>query len=178
MDRVKWIQDPMHSEVTFKIKHLMITNVSGRINEFDIEADTADDAFNDPHIKFTADVNSITTNNEDRDKHLRSSDFFDAENHPKITFVGKRYESVDGDGSWEMYGDLTIRGTTKEVRLDVEFGGVIIDAYGNTKAGFTINGKIRRSEYGLVWNAMTEAGGIVVSDEVRVSCEIQLVKQN
>lgn len=168
----------MHSEINFKIKHLMITNVSGRIDDFVIDADTADENFTDPKVKFEGKIVSVSTNNEDRDKHLKSTDFFDAENFPKITFSATRFESVDHDGSWEMYGDLTIRGVTKEVKLDVEFGGVVTDAYGNTKAGFTINGKIKRSEYGLTWNALTEKGGIVVSDDVRLSCDVQLIKQN
>ena len=173
----KWVVDPTHSEIQFKVKHLMITNVSGSFDKFDVSAETEDEDFMKAKISFSAEVDSISTGNEQRDGHLKSADFFDAANHPQITFVATKYENVDNDGSYELYGDLTIRGTTKNVKLDVEFGGVVKDAYGNTKAGFTINGKIKRKEYGLHWDAVTEAGGIMLSDEVRIICEIQLIEQ-
>ncbi len=173
----KWVVDPMHSEITFKVKHLMITNVTGSFDKFEVSAETEDEDFMKAKISFTADVDSISTGNEQRDGHLKSADFFDAANHPQIKFVATKFENVDNDGSYELYGDLTIRDTTKNVKLDVEFGGVVQDAYGNTKAGFTINGKIKRKDYGLHWDAVTEAGGIVVSDEVRIICEIQLIEQ-
>ena len=173
----KWVVDPTHSEIQFKIKHLMITNVSGSFDKFDVSAETEDEDFMKAKISFSAEVDSISTGNEQRDGHLKGADFFDAANHPQITFVATKYENVDNDGSYELYGDLTIRGTTKNVKLDVEFGGVVKDAYGNTKAGFTINGKIKRKEYGLHWDAVTEAGGIMLSDEVRIICEIQLIEQ-
>ena len=173
----KWVVDPTHSEIQFKIKHLMITNVSGSFDKFDVSAETEDEDFMKAKISFGAEVDSISTGNEQRDGHLKGADFFDAANHPQITFVATKYENVDNDGSYELYGDLTIRGTTKNVKLDVEFGGVVKDAYGNTKAGFTINGKIKRKEYGLHWDAVTEAGGIMLSDEVRIICEIQLIEQ-
>ena len=173
----KWVVDPTHSEIQFKVKHLMITNVSGSFDKFDVSAETEDEDFMKAKISFSAEVDSISTGNEQRDGHLKGADFFDAANHPQITFVATKYENVDNDGSYELYGDLTIRGTTKNVKLDVEFGGVVKDAYGNTKAGFTINGKIKRKEYGLHWDAVTEAGGIMLSDEVRIICEIQLIEQ-
>ena len=173
----KWVVDPTHSEIQFKVKHLMITNVSGSFDKFDVSAETEDEDFMKAKISFSAEVDSISTGNEQRDGHLKSADFFDVANHPQITFVATKYENVDNDGSYELYGDLTIRGTTKNVKLDVEFGGVVKDAYGNTKAGFTINGKIKRKEYGLHWDAVTEAGGIMLSDEVRIICEIQLIEQ-
>jgi len=173
----KWVVDPMHSEIQFKVKHLMITNVTGSFDKFDVSAETEDEDFMKAKISFSADVDSISTGNEQRDAHLKSADFFDAANHPQIKFVATKYENVDNDGSYELYGDLTIRGITKNVKLDVEFGGVVKDPYGNTKAGFTINGKIKRKDFGLHWDAVTEAGGIVVSDEVRIMCEIQLIEQ-
>ena len=173
----KWVVDPTHSEIQFKVKHLMITNVSGSFDKFDVSAETEDEDFMKAKISFSAEVDSISTGNEQRDGHLKGADFFDAANHPQITFVATKYENVDNDGSYELYGDLTIRGTTKNVKLDVEFGGVVKDAYGNTKAGFTINGKIKRKEYGLHWDAVTEAGGIMLSDEVRIICEIHLIEQ-
>jgi len=177
MATTNWAIDPMHSEVTFKVKHLMITNVTGSFDTFNASVQTEDNDFTKAKVSFTADVDSISTGIKDRDNHLKSADFFDAANHPQIKFVATKFENVDNDGSYEVYGDLTIRGTTKNIKLDVEFGGVIQDAYGNTKAGFTINGKIKRKEFGLHWDAVTEAGGVVVSDEVRIAVELQLIKQ-
>lgn len=172
-----WVTDPTHSEIKFKVKHLMITNVTGSFDIFNVTAQSDGEDFTKAKISFTADVNSISTGNEQRDGHLKSEDFFDAANHPQIKFTATKYESVDNDGSFTLYGDLSIRETTKNVKLDVEFGGIVKDPYGNTKAGFTINGKINRKDFGLKWDAVTEAGGIVVSDEVRIACEIQLIEQ-
>ena len=173
----KWVLDPTHSEVHFKIKHLMITNVTGSFDLFHLSAETKEEDFTKAKINFTADVNSISTNNEQRDGHLKSADFFDAEKFPQIKFTNTKTDAVDNDGSFDLYGDLTIRDITKNVKLSVEFGGVVKDLYGNTKAGFTINGKINRKDFGLTWNAVTEAGGIAVSDEVRIASEIQLIEQ-
>jgi polyisoprenoid-binding protein YceI len=167
----------MHSEVQFKVKHLMITTVTGFFNKFNVEAESEDDQFNGAHnIVFTADVNSISTNNEQRDTHLKSPDFFDVEKHDEIRFVGKSYENV-GDGEYKLHGDLSIRDVTKPVTVNVEFGGTVVDPYGQTKAGFTVTGKISRKEFGLTWNAVTEAGSVVVSDEIKLQAEVQLVKQ-
>lgn len=177
MEKVKWSVDPTHSEVQFKVKHLMITTVTGYFSQFNIEAETEGEDFtNASNIVFTADVDSISTNNEQRDTHLKSPDFFDAENHKQIKFVGTKYEHVSGD-NYKLHGDLTIRETTKPVTVNVEFGGKVVDPYGNTKAGFTVDGKINRKDFGLTWNAVTEAGSVVVSDEIRLHAEIQLVKQ-
>jgi polyisoprenoid-binding protein YceI len=173
----KWTLDPSHSEVGFKVRHLMITNVKGIFKSYDVNAETDGDDFNKAKISFSADVDSIDTNSEQRDGHLKSPDFFDAATHPKISFSATKYENVDNDGSYELYGDLTIRGISKPVKLDVEFGGVVKDLWGGTRAGFTINGKVDRKEWGLTWNAATEAGGVLVSDTIQISCEIQLVKQ-
>lgn len=172
-----WALDPTHSEVQFKIKHLMITNVTGSFNIFTVDAQTEDEDFTKSKVSFTADVNSISTNNEQRDTHLKSGDFFDAEKFPQIKFVATKADNIDNDGSYNLYGDLTIRDVTKNVKLSVEFGGVVKDPWGNTKAGFTINGKINRKDFGLTWNAVTEAGGVMVSEEVRLFAEIQLVEQ-
>ncbi|GEO07048.1 polyisoprenoid-binding protein [Adhaeribacter aerolatus] len=177
MANIKWVADPMHSEIQFKVKHLMITTVTGYFQKFNVEALTANDQFTSADsVIFTADVNSISTNNEQRDTHLKSADFFDAENHSEIHFVGTKYEKVSGD-DYALHGDLTIRGTTKPVAVKVEFGGIVVDPYGQTKAGFTVSGKISRKEFGLTWNAVTEAGSVVVSDEIKLQAEIQLVKQ-
>ena len=172
-----WALDPTHSEVQFKIKHLMITNVTGSFNIFTASAQTEDEDFTKAKVSFTADVSSISTNNEQRDAHLKGADFFDAEKFPQIKFEATKSENIDSDGSYDLYGDLTIRDVTKNVKLSVEFGGIVKDPWGNTKAGFTINGKINRKDFGLTWNAVTEAGGVMVSEEVRLSAEIQLIEQ-
>ena len=172
-----WALDPTHSEVQFKIKHLMITNVTGSFDIFTVSAQTEDEDFTKAKVSFTADVNSISTNNEQRDGHLKGADFFDAEKFAQIKFEATKAENVDSDGSYEMYGDLTIRDVTKNVKLSVEFGGVVKDMYGNTKAGFTINGKINRKDFGLTWSGLTEAGGVVLSEEVKIAAEIQLIEQ-
>ena len=172
-----WAIDPIHSEVQFKIKHLMITNVTGSFNIFAASVATEDEDFSKAKISFTADVNSINTGNEQRDGHLKAPDFFDAATYPQIKFVATKADNVDNDGSYELYGDLTIRDVTKNVKLSVEFGGVVKDMYGNTKAGFTINGKINRKDFGLTWSGVTEAGGIVLSEEVKIMSEIQLIEQ-
>jgi polyisoprenoid-binding protein YceI len=177
MARSTWILDPTHSEIQFKVKHLMITNVTGEFTKYDVTAETEDDDFTKAKISFSADTDSVTTRNEQRDGHLKSPDFFDAAKFPKLTFKATKYESVDNDGSYELYGDLTIRDVTKPVKLDVEFGGVITDPWGGTRAGFTISGKINRKEFGLEWSATTEAGGLVVGEDVRIHVAIQLVKQ-
>lgn len=171
-----WKLDPSHSEVQFKVKHLMITTVTGYFKSFDLDVVTENDDFSTASkIEFTADISSIDTNNQQRDTHLKSADFFDAENHGQLTFVGKKYQSDGEEGS--LQGDLTIRGTTRPVNVNVEFGGIVVDPYGQTKAGFTVSGKISRKDFGLTWNAVTEAGQVVVSDDIRIHCEIQLVKQ-
>lgn len=173
---IKWKIDPSHSEVQFKVKHLMITTVTGYFKEFDLEVETETDDFNTASgISFTANVDSIDTNSEQRDTHLKSADFFDSASHKQLTFTGKKYQS-DGDEA-TLQGDLTIRGTTRPITLKVEYGGTVVDPYGQTKAGFTVSGKISRKEFGLTWSAVTEAGQVVVSDDIRIHCEIQLVKQ-
>ena len=177
MANVRWVADPMHSEVQFKVKHLMITTVTGYFKSFEVEAVTPDDTFKSAEsIVFTAEVDSISTNNEQRDTHLKSGDFFDAEQHQQVRFEATNYEKVS-DEDYKLHGNLSIRGVSKPVTLNVEFGGIVVDPYGQTKAGFTVDGKISRKEFGLTWNAVTEAGSVVVSDEIKLHAEIQLVKQ-
>ncbi|MBK9730436.1 MAG: YceI family protein [Chitinophagaceae bacterium] len=176
--KTKWIIDPAHSEIAFKVKHLMITNVKGVFKEFDASIYTTGEDFMTSEVDFFMSPASVDTGDEKRDEHLKSADFFDVENHKQITFIGDTYEKVDDDGSYELYGNLTIKGITKQIKLDVEFGGVMKDPWGNHKAGFTINGKINRKDWGLTWNAALEAGGVLVSDEIRISCEVQLTKQS
>ncbi len=175
MATTKWGFDPMHSEIQFKVKHLMITTVTGSFKKYSIEAETEGDDFTTGKVSFTADIDSIDTGNEQRDGHLKSADFFDGANHPQVKFNSTRFEKSGDD--YKLHGDLEIRGTVKPVVLNVEYGGIVLDPYGQTKAGFTVTGKISRKEFGLTWNAATEAGQIVVSDEVKINCEVQLVKQ-
>jgi polyisoprenoid-binding protein YceI len=173
---ITWKIDPAHSEIQFKVKHLMITTVTGYFRKFDCEVISETEDFNSTtSIKFTADIDSIETNNEQRDTHLKSEDFFNAEKYDQVIFVGTRYDALNDSAT--LYGNLTIRGITKPVKLDVEFGGTVVDPYGQKKAGFTINGRISRKEFELKWNAVTEAGSVVVSDEVKVHAEVQMVKQ-
>lgn len=174
MATTKWNIDPTHSEVSFKVKHLMISTVTGKFKVFEGKAETEGDDFKDvKNVEFKADVKSIDTNNEQRDEHLRSGDFFAADEHPDIIFRADKFNV----NSEKLEGELTIRSTTKPVTFDVEFGGVVVDPYGQTKAGLTISGKINRKDFGLSWDAVTEAGSVVVSDQVRLSAEVQLVKQ-
>ena len=170
-EKTKWSIDPTHSEIHFKVKHLVIANVTGGFDKFDATVYSNGEDFTDAQIEFKADVNSINTNQPDRDNHLKSADFFDAANHPELTFVSKSLRKK-GDLSFVLSGDLTIRGTTKPVELEVEFGGIVKD----TKAGFELTGKINRKEFGLHWNAVTEAGGMVVSDEIKLMMNIELAK--
>jgi polyisoprenoid-binding protein YceI len=167
--------DPMHSEVGFKIKHLMISNVSGNFGEFNATVKSEKPDFTDAAISFEASVNSISTNNGQRDEHLKSADFFDAGNHPKIEFQSTSLAKVS-DGKYKLDGTLNIRGNKKPVSLDVDYLGNMKDFYGNEKYGFEINGKISRKEFGLTWDGVTEAGGIVVSDEVKLHANVQFQK--
>ncbi|APU67113.1 YceI family protein [Christiangramia flava] len=174
MATTKWKIDPTHSEATFKVKHLMISTVTGKFKAFEGEVESEGDDFKKlKNIEFKADVKSIDTNNKDRDEHLKSDDFFAAEEHPQLVF---KAESFDVN-SEELHGELTIRNTTKPVTLEVEFGGVVEDPYGQTKAGLTVSGKINRKDFGLKWNAVTEAGSVVVSDQVRLNVDVQFIKQ-
>ena len=172
----KWFVDPAHSEVQFKVKHLMITTVTGYFRKFDLVVDTEDNDFTKAtSILFTADIDSIDTNNAQRDTHLRSNDFFAADKYKQLRFEGKHY-AKQGDG-YILDGYLTIRNITRPVSLQVEFGGIVVDPYGQTKAGFTIEGKIKRKDFDLTWDAVTEAGQVVVSNEIKMHAEIQLIKQ-
>jgi len=168
--------DPMHSEITFKVKHLMITNVTGSFQQFDATMEASAEDFSDAKINFEADINSISTSNEQRDTHLKSDDFFSAEQFPKLSFTSTSF-THKGGSDYVLNGDLTIKGNTKPVSLNVEFGGRMTDFYGQDKAGFEISGKINRSEFGLTWSAVTEAGGVVVSDEIKLNLAVQMVKQ-
>ena len=176
MSLTKWSLDPMHSEITFKVKHLMISTVTGHFKKFSLIGETTSDDFNTAtKIEFSTEIDSIDTNNEQRDAHLKSADFFNAEKYPQITFTGSKYEGEGEDG--KLSGDLTIAGITKPIVLNVEFGGIIVDPYGQTKAGFTVSGKISRKDFGITYGSTLETGGVLLGDEIKINAEIQLVKQ-
>jgi polyisoprenoid-binding protein YceI len=172
----KWVLDPSHSEILFKVKHLMITNVKGEFRKFTAEIDSSGGDFNSGSIVATIDATSIFTNEEARDAHLKSADFFDVETYKELNFEGTSFKKVD-DENYELKGNLTIKGISREVKFDVEFGGINKDPWGNEKAGFSLEGKINRKDWGLNWNAALETGGVLVSEEVKISAEVQFVKQ-
>lgn len=174
--KTAWAIDTAHSEIHFKVKHMMVSTVTGSFGKFEGTVESDEDDFDGAEIQFSADVDSINTNNKDRDAHLKSDDFFNAEKFPKLTFKSTSFEKKSGD-NYRLVGDLTIRDITQQVELDVEYNGSAVDPYGNTKAGFELSGKISRKAYGLKWNAVTEAGSVVVSDEVRLVLNVQLTKQ-
>ena len=168
--------DAAHSDIQFKVKHLMITNVTGSFGTFDatLEADKED--FSDAKASFEADIASISTGNEQRDGHLKGDDFFAADQHPKLSFVSTDIKKESND-EYKLTGNLTVRGVTKPITLDVTYNGTVVDPYGQTKAGFEATGKLNRKDFGLNWSAVTEAGGLVVSDEVKLLLNVQMIKQ-
>ena len=169
MSTTKWALDPNHSEVQFKVKHLMIANVTGFFKKFDASVETSGEDFATAKINFSADIDSINTNNEQRDGHLKTGDFFEAEKYPQIKFESTKLEKVDAE-NYKLHGNFTMKGVSKPEILDVEFGGIVAkDPWGNTRAGFTINGKINRQDYGV--------GSVGVSDEVKLYSNMELVKQ-
>ena len=172
-----YILDPMHSEVTFKVKHLMITNVTGSFQKFSATMTATSEDFSDAAINFEAAIASISTGNEQRDTHLKSEEFFDATAFPTMSFVSTALVPKEGS-NYSLTGNLTLKGITKPISLDVDFGGTMTDFYGQFKAGFEISGTINRSEFGLTWSAVTEAGGVVVSDEVKLHIAVQMIKQS
>jgi len=162
-----WKIDPTHSEINFKVKHLVVSTVTGHFSKFDAAIETSKEDFSDAKINFEADINSIDTKNEQRDGHLKSADFFDAEKHPKMTFVSKSVKKIS-DHEMQVIGSLKLRGVTKEVTLDVIYNGTVAGFGGTEVAGFEVRGKVNRFDFGLQWNALTEAGGVVVSNEVKI----------
>jgi polyisoprenoid-binding protein YceI len=176
-NETKWSIDPAHSEIAFKVKHLMISNVKGVFREFDASIYTTGDDFSSAKIDFWMNPTSIDTGENKRDEHLKSIDFFEVENHKKIMFVSDSLEKSGEDNSYNLLGNLTIKGITNRIKLDVEFGGTIKDPWGNERVGFSLNGKINRKDWGLNWNTVLDEGGLMVSDEVRIICEVELLKQ-
>ena len=172
----KWAIDPMHSEVQFKVKHLVISTVSGFFKSFEGTVESEGDNFEHAKIDFSIDIDSIDTKQTQRDEHLKSAEFFDAATYPHIKFHSTGFKKI-GDDDYELTGDLTIKDVTKQVKLEVEFGGSADDFYGNTKAGFEITGKINRKEFGLTWDGITEAGSVVVGEDIKLTINAQLLKQ-
>ena len=175
MENSTWAIDPSHSEIQFKVKHLVITTVTGNFKEFKGSVKANDD-FDGANINFEASVSSINTNSEQRDEHLKSADFFDAEQFPTLSFQSTTFTKKD-DKTYYLVGNLTLKGVTLPINLAVEYNGTAIDPWGNVKAGFELTGKLNRKDYGLSWNTITEAGGALVSEEVKLIANIQLVKQ-
>lgn len=171
-----WKFDPTHTEIQFKARHLMITNVTGSFGTYDATIETEGNDFSTAKVAFTADIASIDTNNEQRDAHLKSDDFFNAEKFPQLKFTSTKIEKKGSSDAYVLTGDFTIRDVTKPVSLDVDFGGVVTDPWGNVKAGLELSGKVNRKEFGLNWNAVMEAGGMVVSEDIKIQCQVELVK--
>jgi len=174
-NKTKWAIDPYHTEIMFRVKHLVISNITGKFEKFDAGVLTNGDDWNDAQVEFSAEVSSINTGAADRDNHLKSADFFDAVNFPKLIYKSQSF-TKSGDNEFLMSGDITIRGTTRPLKMKVEFGGIMKDPWGNIKAGFELTGKLNRREFGLKWSAVSEAGGMVAADEVKLILNVELAK--
>ena len=176
MTKTKWLLDPMHSELQFKIKHLMISNVSGAFKNFHAEVETEEEDFSTAEINLVAEMDSISTNNEQRDAHLRTSDFFEVEKYPELKFKSTKIEKTGSD-IFTLHGELTLKGVTKPAKLNVEFNGTTKDPWGGERAGFVVTGKINRAHWGVSFNKALETGGVMLGDEIKINSEIELVKQ-
>lgn len=176
MSTTKWTIDPSHSEIQFRVRHLMVSYVTGQFTKFNATVETNGDDFTTAKVKFTADVNSISTRNDQRDAHLKNNDFFDAENHPELKFESDKLEKITED-EYKVYGTLTIRGTSHKVILHAEYGGIMIDPWDNTRTGFTITGKINRKDFGVSFGMVSETGGVLLGDEVKITANAEFVKE-
>ena len=172
----QWSLDPTHTKIQFSARHMVITQVTGQFKKYDLNV-KASDEFLDAEVELDVDINSIDTGNPDRDNHLKSADFFEAEKYPKMVFKSSEVEKI-GDTEYKLKGDLTIKDVTKPIELDVEFGGKIKDPWGKERAGFTVTGKVNRFDYGLQWNALMETGGAVVGKEIKITCDVEIVKND
>lgn len=175
--QTEWAFDKSHSNVSFSVTHMLISEIEGDFRSFEGKIITEDDSFENAEISLTVDLNSIDTDNEKRDNHLKGDDFFNAEKYPKMTFTSKKFNKVN-DKNYELWGDLTIRDITKEVKLDVVMNGIITDPWGNTRAGFKLSGELNRFDYGLKWNNLMEAGGLIVGETITITANIELIKQS
>jgi polyisoprenoid-binding protein YceI len=172
----RWSIDPAHSEIQFKVKHLMISTVTGQFNKFDAVVETENEDFANSKINFTAEIDSISTNNAQRDAHLKANDFFNAEIHPRLSFKSEKLEKTN-DENYLLYGILTMRGISKKEIFNVDFGGVTKDPWGNTRAGFEISGKVNRKDYGISFGGLTETGSVILGDDVKIHVNAEFVKQ-
>jgi polyisoprenoid-binding protein YceI len=177
MSTTKWALDNAHSEIQFKVRHLMVSWANGNFKKFNAEVRSSGEDFTTARVKFTADVESINTNNEQRDAHLKTGDFFDAANHPQIAFESESWEKI-ADDEFKLHGLLTMRGVTKKVALRVEFGGVMQDPWGNTRTGFTVSGKINRKDFGVSFGGVSETGNVLLGDDVTINANVEFVKVN
>ena len=175
--KTKWVIDPLHSEIGFKVKHLIFTNVKGTFKDYDASIYITNGDFTTAEIDIWINPASINTHNEQRDAHLKSADFFDVEKFKEINFTGNTFIKLYKEDNYELYGELTMKGIKKQIKLNVEIAGVIQDPFGTEKALFSIQGKINRKDWRLNWNAALETGGVLVSDEVWINCEVQLIEQ-
>lgn len=174
----KWLIDQAHSTIEFKVRHLMIANVKGEFRKFDANIYTTAKDFTTAEIDLCIDAASISTGDEKRDEHLKTAEFLDAKNHKQITFTASSISPVDADGNRKLWGELTIKGISKNVELNVQFGGIVKDPWGHEKAGFSVAGKLNRSDWGLTWNSTMDNGGFLLSDEITILCDIELIKVN
>lgn len=171
-----WKIDHAHSNVTFEVGHMVISTVTGKFQEFDGDIKSDKEDFSDAKASFTIQATSVNTNNEKRDNHLRSDDFFNVEIYPEITFVGKKLTHESGK-KYKLVGDIGMHGVTKEVELDVKFNGTVKDPWGGTRAGFKVSGELNREDFGLVYNTALEAGGVLIGKEVEIQVNLELVKE-
>ena len=171
----KWSIDLAHSQIEFKIRHLMIAHVKGSFRVFDANVITTGKDFSTAQVDLWIDVSSVSTGDAKRDQHLKSEEFFDAAHHHQITFTASSVLGPDQDGHAELWGDLTIKGITRHQKLMVKAGGLVNDPWGNERAGFEVSGTLNRSDFGLTWNTTLESGGVMVSDEVALMCEVEFI---
>ncbi len=176
--QTRWVteENGSHSSIGFSIDHLVISEVTGEFEDYSVVVLSDRNDFTDAKISFETKVHSINTKDPKRDEHLRGADFFDEENYEKVTFLGKSLKKIK-DNRYELVGDLTIKGVTRPVSLAVKFGGVIKDPWGGTRAGFKITGTIDRNVFGLKYNSILDSGGLAIGEEVRIVCNLELLKQ-
>lgn len=176
MSNTKWIVDPDHSQIGFKVIHMKFTVISGFFDKYTIDVEADDDNFAGAKVKFVADTNSINTNSEERDKHLRSADFFEVKTFPLLRFTTTSVKKIN-DSKFAIKGYLNIRGISKEIELDAEYSGLMEDPSGDTRVAFKLSSKINRTEFGMNWNKLLAKGGLLVSEEVELICNVEFIKQ-
>lgn len=175
LNKAKWVLDPAHSELEFRVKHLMISHIKGAFRKFQVEVD-GDDFTQDP-VRVSIESDSVFTNDDNRDAHLKGPDFFDSEKFPEIRFESSQISRISDD-QFKMSGQLSIKGIPNTVELNLSFNGKNKDPWGNEKAGFSLNGSLNRSDWGLKWNAALESGGFLVGEQIHISGDIQLIRQS